>query len=129
MKKQHAEDRDEEYDIDDANGDPDNNDYDNDASMMLDYELGETSMNYLLDDEDEIDARLGPSKLMSGNTYNYIRVWIMFYTIIAMRIWLTCKYNRFAILLGGDAIAEPLYAFVGEVFDMRGVFKILRKVL
>ena len=42
---------------------------------MLDYELGETSMNYLLDDEEEIDARLGPSKLMSGNTYNnYIRV-------------------------------------------------------
>ena len=75
LKKQHAEDRDEEYDIDDANGDPDNNDYDNDASMMLDYELGETSMNYLLDDEEEIDARLGPSKLMSGNTYKiYIRV-------------------------------------------------------
>ena len=32
------------------------------------------------------------------------------------------------MIVGGDAIAEPLYAFVGEVFDMRGVFKILRKV-
>ena len=53
LKKQHAEDRDEEHDIDYANGDPDNNDYDNDASMMLDYELGETSMNYFLDDEEE----------------------------------------------------------------------------
>ena len=30
--------------------------------------------------------------------------------------------------IGGDAIAEPLYAFIGEVFDMRGLFKILRKV-
>ena len=30
---------------------------------------------------------------------------------------------------GGDAIAEPLYALIGEVFDMRGVFKILRKVV
>jgi hypothetical protein len=29
----------------------------------------------------------------------------------------------------GDAIAEPLYALIGEVFDMRGVFKILRKSL
>jgi sorting nexin-25 len=29
----------------------------------------------------------------------------------------------------GDAIAEPLYALLGEVFDMRGVFKILRKSL
>ena len=75
LKKQHAEDKDEEYDIDDANGDPDNNDYDNDASMMLDYELGETSMNYLLDDEDGIDARLGPSKLMSGNKYNNY-IWV-----------------------------------------------------
>ena len=73
LKKQHAEDRDDEYDIDDENGDPENHEYDNDASMMLDYELGETSMNYLLDDEDGIDARLGPSKLMSGNTYMYNR--------------------------------------------------------
>ena len=32
------------------------------------------------------------------------------------------------IFAGGDAIAEPLYALIGEVFDMRGVFKILRKV-
>merc|ERR1719510_1826293 len=30
---------------------------------------------------------------------------------------------------GGDAIAEPLYSLIGEVFDMRGVFKILRKSL
>ena len=28
-----------------------------------------------------------------------------------------------------DAIAEPLYALIGEVFDMRGVFKLLRKSL
>ena len=31
--------------------------------------------------------------------------------------------------MAGDAIAEPLYALIGEVFDMRGVFKILRKSL
>lgn len=28
-----------------------------------------------------------------------------------------------------DSIAEPLYAFMGEVFDMRGVFKWLRRTL
>jgi sorting nexin-25 len=32
--------------------------------------------------------------------------------------------------LGGvDGVAEPLYALIGEVFDMRGVFKIVRKSL
>ena len=30
---------------------------------------------------------------------------------------------------GGDGVAEPLYALLGEVFDMRGVFKIVRKSL
>lgn len=30
---------------------------------------------------------------------------------------------------GKDAIAEPLYTLMGEVFDMRGVFKWLRKTL
>lgn len=30
---------------------------------------------------------------------------------------------------GQDGVAEPLYALIGEVFDMRGVFKILRKSL
>lgn len=30
---------------------------------------------------------------------------------------------------GKDGIAEPLYTLMGEVFDMRGVFKWLRKTL
>ena len=38
-----------------------------DASLMLDYELGETSMQYFLDDGEDVDAGIGPSKLMSGN--------------------------------------------------------------
>ena len=28
---------------------------------------------------------------------------------------------------GGDGVAEPFYALLGEVFDMRGVFKIGKK--
>jgi sorting nexin-25 len=28
-----------------------------------------------------------------------------------------------------DGIAEPLYSLLGEVFDLRGVFKWLRKTL
>ena len=31
--------------------------------------------------------------------------------------------------LGMDGIAEPLYNLLGEVFDLRGVFKWLRKTL
>jgi sorting nexin-25 len=30
---------------------------------------------------------------------------------------------------GMDGIAEPLYSLLGEVFDLRGVFKWLRKTL
>lgn len=30
---------------------------------------------------------------------------------------------------GKDSIAEPLYALMGEVFDMGGVFKFLRRSL
>ncbi|XP_034948844.1 sorting nexin-25 [Chelonus insularis] len=30
---------------------------------------------------------------------------------------------------GKDAIAEPLYSFIGEIFDLRGVFRWLRKSL
>lgn len=30
---------------------------------------------------------------------------------------------------GRDAVAEPLYALLGEVFDLRGVFRWLRKTL
>lgn len=30
---------------------------------------------------------------------------------------------------GSDGVAEPLYALIGEVFDLRGVFKIVRKSL
>lgn len=33
------------------------------------------------------------------------------------------------VLAGHDAIAEPLYALIEEVFNLRGVFKILRKSL
>ena len=28
---------------------------------------------------------------------------------------------------GGDGVAEPFYSLLGEVFDMRGVFKIGKK--
>ena len=30
---------------------------------------------------------------------------------------------------GGDGVAEPLYALIGEVFEMKGLFKLLRKSL
>lgn len=30
---------------------------------------------------------------------------------------------------GKDSIAEPLYALLSELFDMRGVFKYVRKTL
>ncbi|XP_057339890.1 sorting nexin-25 [Microplitis mediator] len=33
------------------------------------------------------------------------------------------------LAVGKDAIAEPLYALVGEIFDLRGVFRWLRKSL
>ncbi|XP_050677106.1 sorting nexin-25-like [Leptidea sinapis] len=46
----------------------------------------------------------------------------------------SCKHVTNSIRAGGmgeerDSIAEPLYALLSEVFDMRGVFKWLRKTL
>ena len=73
LKKHHDTYRD---DVDYADGKmEDDNDisYDNDASLMLDYELGETSMQYFLDDRDDIDSRLGPSKTMSGKSDNSLQ--------------------------------------------------------
>ena len=49
---------------DEKNEDEDTVEYNNDASLMLDYELGETSIQNFLDDRDGVD---GSSKLMSGN--------------------------------------------------------------
>ena len=71
LKKQHDFFRDDDHNADDKFEDDNEISYDNDASLMLDYELGETSMQYFLDDRDDIDSSLGPSKTISGKWDNF----------------------------------------------------------
>ena len=40
--------------------------YDNDASLMLDYELAETSRQYLNDEMDGTDGNIGTARMTSG---------------------------------------------------------------
>lgn len=39
------------------------------------------------------------------------------------------KSNGHNIKISDDAIAEPLYGLLSEIFDMKGVFKYVRKTL
>lgn len=40
--------------------------YDNDASLILDYELNQNSRQYLNDDPDGVDGRIGTNRFISG---------------------------------------------------------------
>ena len=40
--------------------------YENDASLILDYELGEISRQYFTDEIDEVDGRIGAPRIISG---------------------------------------------------------------
>ena len=41
--------------------------YENDASLILDYELGEISRQYFTDEIDEVDGRIGAPRIISGS--------------------------------------------------------------
>ena len=45
--------------------------YENDASLILDYELGEISRQYFTDEIDEVDGRIGAPRIISGNRLSY----------------------------------------------------------
>ena len=45
--------------------------YENDASLILDYELGEISRQYFTDEIDEVDGRIGAPRIISGSRLNY----------------------------------------------------------
>ena len=45
--------------------------YENDASLILDYELGEISRQYFTDEIDEVDGRIGAPRIISGSRLYY----------------------------------------------------------
>ena len=45
--------------------------YENDASLILDYELGEISRQYFTDEIDEVDGGIGAPRIISGSRFYY----------------------------------------------------------